>query len=58
MVTQYGMSDELGPQQLGQADGEVYLGRQTTQANYSGELAAKIDDEIRNLCAALASGAH
>lgn len=49
MVTQYGMSDELGPQQLGQPDGEIYLGRQTSHANYSGELAARIDDEIRKL---------
>ena len=49
MVTQYGMSDDLGPQQLGQPDGEIYLGRQTTHANYSGELASKIDDEIRKL---------
>lgn len=49
MVTQYGMSDELGPQQLGQRDGEVFLGRQVSQANYSGELAAKIDSEIRVL---------
>jgi cell division protease FtsH len=47
MVTQYGMSDELGPQQYGAADGEIYLGRQTSQANYSGEIASKIDDEIR-----------
>ncbi len=49
MVTQYGMSDELGPQQLGQPEGEVFLGRMTTQANYSGEIGAKIDSEIRKL---------
>ena len=49
MVTQYGMSDELGPQQLGQPEGEVFLGRTTTQANYSGEIAAKVDSEIRKL---------
>lgn len=49
MVTQYGMSDALGPQQLGSGDGESYLGRQASQANYSGEIAAKIDDEIRKL---------
>jgi cell division protease FtsH len=49
MVTQYGMSDDLGPQQLGTAQGEVYLGRTTAQANYSGEVAAKIDEEIRKL---------
>src|SRR4029077_8635848 len=27
MVTEYGMSDTLGPQQLGQKQGEVFLGR-------------------------------
>ncbi len=49
MVTQYGMSDELGPQQLGQPEGEVFLGRQTTTANYSPEIAAKVDDEVKAL---------
>ena len=29
MVTQYGMSDRLGPQQLGKVKGEVFLGRDT-----------------------------
>ncbi len=27
MVTEYGMSDALGPQRLGQRTGEVFLGR-------------------------------
>src|SRR5213076_140997 len=36
MVTEYGMSDEIGPQQLGQKNTEVFLGRDlTNQANYS-----------------------
>jgi cell division protease FtsH len=50
MVTEYGMSDALGPQQLGQKHGEVFLGRDFGhQANYSQEVAARIDGEIRML---------
>jgi cell division protease FtsH len=50
MVTEYGMSDRLGPQQLGQPSGEVFLGREFgRQANYSEEVAAAIDREIRHL---------
>ena len=50
MVTEYGMSDRLGPQQLGQRDGEVFLGRDLGhQANYSEEVAAAIDREVRLL---------
>jgi cell division protease FtsH len=50
MVTEYGMSDTLGPQQLGQRDGEVFLGRELNhQANYSQEIAAVIDGEVRDL---------
>jgi cell division protease FtsH len=50
MVTEYGMSDVLGPQQLGQKSGEVFLGRDFGhQANYSDEVAARIDAEIRML---------
>src|SRR5688572_14134985 len=51
MVMQYGMSDEVGPPQLGARDTDVFLGRSSVQANYSGEIAAKIDDEIRKLIA-------
>jgi cell division protease FtsH len=48
MVTEYGMSDALGPQQLGQKDGEVFLGRDFGhQRNYSDEVAARIDGEVR-----------
>jgi len=50
MVTEYGMSDVLGPQQLGQKQGEVFLGRDYGhQANYSDEVAARIDAEVRLL---------
>jgi cell division protease FtsH len=50
MVTEYGMSDLIGPQQLGHKNGEVFLGRDLThQANYSDEVAARIDAEVRRL---------
>ncbi len=50
MVTEYGMSDTLGPQQLRQASGEVFLGRDVGhQANYSPDVAAVIDSEVRTL---------
>ena len=49
MVMQYGMSDVLGPQQLGAPDGGGYLGGGTPAANYSGEVGAKIDAEVRAL---------
>jgi cell division protease FtsH len=50
MVTEYGMSDLIGPQQLGQKNGEVFLGRDLGhQPNYSDEVAARIDDEVRKL---------
>ncbi|CAA9247442.1 MAG: Cell division protein FtsH [uncultured Acidimicrobiales bacterium] len=50
MVTEYGMSDLLGPQQLGDKQGEVFLGRDYGhQANYSDEVAGRIDGEIRHL---------
>jgi cell division protease FtsH len=50
MVTEYGMSDAIGPQQLGQKNGEVFLGRDFGhQANYSDQVAAHIDAEVRRL---------
>ena len=48
MVTEFGMSDAIGPQQLGQKHGEVFLGRDFGhQANYSEEVAGNIDAEVR-----------
>lgn len=50
MVTEYGMSRTLGPQQLGQNHSEVFLGRDIGhQANYSDSVASLIDDEVRRL---------
>jgi cell division protease FtsH len=50
MVTQYGMSDLLGPQALGQARGEVFLGKdQGRDGTYSQSLAGTVDSEVRRL---------
>lgn len=53
MVMEYGMSDELGPMQYGKASSEVFLGRDyTRQQDYSDEVAAFIDSEVRKLISA------
>lgn len=50
MVTTYGMSDELGPMAYGTNDDEVFLGRDFNKIrNYSEEVAAKIDKEMRRI---------
>lgn len=50
MVTQYGMSDKLGPMTLGEGEHEVFLGRDfSAQPNYSQEIAFEIDKEVRRL---------
>jgi cell division protease FtsH len=50
MVTEYGMSDTLGPLTLGQRQGEVFLGRDfATQPDYSDQVAFEIDSEVRRL---------
>jgi cell division protease FtsH len=47
MVTQYGMSGELGPRKFGQEQGEVFLGRDYTHnRDYSDDIAAQIDGQI------------
>lgn len=53
MVMEYGMSDELGPMQYGKPNGEVFLGRDySRQQDYSDQVAAYIDDEVRKLITA------
>jgi cell division protease FtsH len=50
MVTQYGMSEILGPRKFGQEQGEVFLGRDAGhQRDYSDDVAAKIDVEVNAL---------
>jgi cell division protease FtsH len=50
MVTQYGMSEKLGPLALGKKEELVFLGREIgEQRNYSEAVAQEIDNEVRNL---------
>lgn len=50
MVMEYGMSENLGPMTLGHKQEEVFLGRDLTRGrNYSEEVAASIDKEVRNI---------
>ncbi|MGM0438430.1 MAG: ATP-dependent zinc metalloprotease FtsH [Bacillota bacterium] len=51
MVTEYGMSEKLGPLTLGQKhDQQVFLGRDISrQPNYSEEVASEIDREISSI---------
>ena len=50
MVTQYGMSEKLGPLTFGKKEEMIFLGREISeQRNYSDEIAAKIDAEVREI---------
>jgi len=50
MVTQWGMSDEMGPMVYGENEGEVFLGRSiTTHKNVSEVTMQKVDAEIRKI---------
>ena len=50
MVTRYGFSKKLGPIVYGEAEHEVFLGRDFNQSrNYSETVAAEIDEEVRKI---------
>src|SRR5699024_10708531 len=50
MVTEFGMSEKLGPLAFGKKDELVFLGREISeQRNYSDEVAFEIDKEIHLL---------
>ncbi len=50
MVTRYGFSENLGPVVYGQAEHEVFLGRDYSNTpSYSDNIAAEIDNEIRSI---------
>ncbi|MET1030115.1 ATP-dependent zinc metalloprotease FtsH [Domibacillus tundrae] len=50
MVTEFGMSDKLGPLQFGQSQGQVFLGRDfNSEQNYSDRIAYEIDTEIQTI---------
>jgi len=50
MVTQWGMSDRLGPRTFGRKEELVFLGREISeQRNYSEKVAEEIDEEVRQI---------
>jgi cell division protease FtsH len=50
MVTEYGMSDKLGPRRLAAGDGEPFLGRDAARdGSHSEELTARVDEEVARL---------
>ncbi|MDC3417911.1 ATP-dependent zinc metalloprotease FtsH [Aquibacillus salsiterrae] len=50
MVTEYGMSDKIGPLQFGSSGGQVFLGRDMqNEQNYSDAIAYEIDQEIQRI---------
>ncbi|WP_248929081.1 ATP-dependent zinc metalloprotease FtsH [Paenibacillus hamazuiensis] len=50
MITEYGMSDKLGPMQFGQSQGQVFLGRDIGhEQNYSDAIAYEIDQEMQRM---------
>jgi cell division protease FtsH len=50
MVTQYGMSDLLGPRTFGQKEELIFLGREITeQRDYSEDVAKQIDAEVKRI---------
>jgi len=50
MVTEYGMSEKLGPRTFGQRQELIFLGREISeQRDYSDKIAQEIDDEVHNI---------
>jgi cell division protease FtsH len=50
MVTEYGMSDKLGPRTFGQRQELVFLGREISeQRDYSDKVAQEIDEEVHSI---------
>ncbi len=50
MVTQFGMSDLLGPRSYGNGGGAIFLGREISeQRDYSEHYAQQIDDEVKRI---------
>ena len=50
MVTEFGMSDLIGPQRLGHQEDDQYLGRAGgAKADYSDDVAAQVDAEVKRI---------
>ncbi len=52
LVTEYGMSEKLGPRTFGEKEELIFLGREISeQRNYSEKVAQIIDEEVSDLIA-------
>ncbi|MFT4305634.1 MAG: ATP-dependent zinc metalloprotease FtsH [Microbacterium sp.] len=50
MVTEYGMTTDIGPVKLGSSSGEMFLGRDMGHGrDYSDEIAERVDQQVRAL---------
>ena len=50
MVTEWGMSDKLGPLAYGKKEEQIFLGREIAQhRDYSEHTAVEIDDEVKRI---------
>ena len=50
MVTEWGMSEKLGPLTFGKKDEQIFLGREiATHKDYSEKTAVEIDDEVKRI---------
>jgi cell division protease FtsH len=59
MVTDYGMSEKLGPRTFGHKEEMVFLGREISeQRDYSEEVARQIDEEVQSIILEAHKTAH
>ena len=59
MITEYGMSPKLSNQVFGDGEGSVFLGRSFAEGkNYSEEVAAVIDEEVKAIISEASKKAH
>jgi len=59
MVTQWGMSERLGPRTFGRREELVFLGKEIAeQRNYSEKVAEQIDEEVRQIVDRAYQSAH
>ena len=50
LITQWGMSDKLGPITFGKTEEMIFLGREiSTEKNYSEKIATEIDGEVKKV---------
>ena len=50
MITEYGMSERLGPRTFGKREELIFLGREISeQRNYSEKIAEQIDEEVKRI---------